>query len=162
MDSVSFQPLDSYNLVLTSDGNDTAPTTFPIGVNNGTIDLLKPSFGGKGSQTRATYLAFLFSGTPAGTGTIVMTGAVDGGPEEFLCSLALTFDNGVVESGAFRWADKIEVTNFHIGAGGVKVEDSDNDHPCKIGFDATGYRFFRIYSTSLTTTTSVRVYARFF
>lgn len=161
VDGVNFQSLDSYNLVFTGDGTDSAPTAFPIGVASGTIDLHLPRFGGKGNETRAIYLGFLFTGTPSGSGTIFMTGAVDGGPEEPLCSLALTIGS-VVETGTFRWADTIVVTNFHLGAGGVKREDSGNSHPCKIGFDAIGYRYITIYSTALTTTTSVRVYARFF
>ncbi len=158
---MSFQPLDSYNLILTGDGNDTAPTAFPIGVTSGTIDLRTAKFGGKGSETRATYLGFLFTGKPTGSGVVFMTGAVDGGPEEPLCSLALTIGS-VVETGDYRWADIIVVTNYHLGAGGVKVEDSGNSHPCKIGFDAIGYRYIKVYSISLTTTTELRVYVRFF
>lgn len=155
------QILDSYKLVLTGDGNDTFPTAFPIGITSGTIDLLAPEWGGVGSKSNTEHLGFLFTGTPAGSGTIQMTGAAEGGPEEAICSLAITIGS-VVETGDYRWGDTIVETDYHLAAGGVKVEDSGNSHPCKVGFDLLGYRYIKIYSTALTTTTALRVYARRF
>ena len=161
VDGVNNQIIHSYNLIATDTSAVSAPTAFPIGVTSGTIDLLKAKYSGIGSETKAVYLGFLFTGKPAGSAVVFLTGAVDGGPEEPLCSLVLTIGS-VVETGDYRWADTIVPTNYHLGAGGVKVEDSGNSHPCKVGLDAIGYRYIRKYVITLTTTTELRTYVRIF
>ena len=154
--------VDSYNVVKTVTGGTTtaAPTAFPFGITSGDIDLLDANYGGKGSETKAYRLALLFTGKPAGSGTIVVTGAADGGPEEPICSLAITV-GAVVETGTWRWVDTIALTSYHLAAMSIVRADSGNSHPTKLGFDAIGYRYIRFYVTALTTTTDVRIYARF-
>lgn len=153
--------VDSYSIVKTVTGGTTtaAPTAMPFGVTSGDIDLLDKVFGGAGAETKAYRLALLFTGQPAGTGTIVVTGAADGGAEEFICSLAVTVGS-VVETGDWRWVDTIIMTNWHLAEASIVRADSGNSHPTKVGFDAIGYRYIRFYVTSLTTTTDIRIYAR--
>lgn len=155
------QVFDSYKLVLTGDGNDTFPTAFPIGITSGIIDLRTPEWGGAGTTNTTRYIGLLFTGTPSGSGTIQVTGAVDHGPEEPIVSLAITIGS-VVEAGDYRWGDTITDTDYHLGDTGVKIGDSGNSHPCKVGFELLGYRYITIYSTALITTTTLRVYARRF
>lgn len=155
------QVIDSYKLIFTGDGTDTFPTAFPLGITSGTIDLLTPEWGGAGSKNSTDHMEFLIAGTPAGSGVLQITGATDAGPEEPIGSLAITIGS-VVETGDYRWVDTIVETDWHLGAVGVKVADSGNSHPCKVGIDLLGYRFIKLYSTSLTTTTAIRVYARRF
>lgn len=151
--------VDSYALVYETDGTDTEPTAFPIGITSGDMDLLAAKNGGKGEETKAYRLAMLITGQPAGTGTILITGAAGQGPEEPICSLAITIGS-VVETGDRRWADTIVMTSFHLGRG-IHLADSGNSHPSKLGFDAIGYRYIRFYATNFVTTTNMRVYARY-
>ncbi len=153
--------VDSYEIVHTVTGGTTtaAPTAFPFGVVSGDIDLLSPNYGGSGSETKAYRLALLFTGKPAGSGTIVVTGAADGGPEEPICSLAVTIGS-VVETGDWRWVDTIILTSYHLAGYSISRADSGNSHPTKVGFDAIGYRYIRFYVTALTTTTAIRIYAK--
>ena len=154
--------VDSYNIVktVTSGTTTAAPTAFPFGIVSGDIDLLDANYGGKGAETKAYRLALLFTGKPAGSGTIVITGAADGGPEEPICSLAVTVGS-VVETGDWRWVDTITLTSYHLAACSIVRADSGNSHPTKLGFDAIGYRYIRFYVTALTTTTDIRIYARY-
>lgn len=151
----------SYTLVKTVTGGTTtaAPTAFPFGVTSGDMNLLAPKYGGIADETRAYRIEILITGKPAGTGTIVVTGAAPGGCEEPVCSLAITIGT-VVETGTWLWADTITLTNWHLAEDNIVVADSGNSHPCKVGFDAVGYRFLKFYVTSLTTITDIRVYAR--
>lgn len=155
--------VDSYEIVHAVTGGTTtaAPTAFPFGIVLGDINLLDPNYGGKGNETKAYRLALLFTGKPAGSGTIVITGAADAGPEEPICSLAITVGS-VVETGDWRWVDTITLTSYHLAACSIVVADSGNSHPTKLGFDAIGYKYIRFYVTSLTTTTDIRIYARIF
>ena len=155
-------PVDSYSIVKTVTGGTTtsAPTAFPFGVTSGDIDLLDANYGGKGTETKAYRLALLITGKPAGSGTIVVTGAADGGPEEPICSLAVTVGS-VVETGDWRWVDTITLTSYHLAAFNIVRADSGNSHPTKVGFDAIGYRYIKFYVSSLTTTTDIRIYARY-
>lgn len=154
--------VDSYNLALSvTDGTTTSvPTAFPFGIVSGDIDLLNATYGGKGQETKAYHLALLFTGKPAGSGTIFITGAADGGPEEPICSLGVTIGT-VVETGDWRWVDTISPTKYHLAVQSFNVADSGNSHPAKVGFDAIGYRYIRFYVPSLTTTTDIRIYARY-
>lgn len=154
--------IDSYNLIFTGDGADTVPTSFPIGITTGTINFLSPSYGGKGVETKAIYLEMLFALNGDGTGTIELTGASNGGPEEYICSLALDSTAGVVESGIWRWADTIVLTQHHLDACSILVADSGNNRVCKFGLGVIGYKFIKVYSTALATVTAARVYARYF
>jgi len=153
--------IDSYNLVYTGDGNDTEPTDFPMGITSGDINLLSHVYGGSGSETKANRLEMIFLADQSGSGTISITGASQGGPEEYICSLALTFGT-IVETGTDIWCDTIDLTSYHITKSGILVADSGNSHVAKLGFDAMGYQFIRFYSTSFTSITSVKVYARYF
>lgn len=156
--------VDSYNIVKTITGGTTtaAPTAFPFGVTSGDINLLLPSYGGKGIETKAYRLAFLMTakGTAGGTGTVVITGASCGGPEEQICSLAITM-NAVVETGDWRIVDTMVLTSVHLAACSILVADSGNSRPTKVGFDAIGYRYIKFYVTALTNITDIRIYARF-
>ncbi len=154
--------VDSYQIVHTITGGTTtaAPTAFPFGVTSGDIDLLSTNYRGIAAETKAYRLALLITGKPAGTGTVVFTGiAAGGGPEEPICSLAITVGS-VVETGDWRWADTIVLTSYHLAACSILVADSGNSHPAKVGWDNIGYRFIKAYVTSLTTITDVRIYAR--
>ena len=156
--------VDSYNIVKTITGGTTtsAPTAFHFGVTSGDIDLLLPTYGGKGQETKAFRLAFLITakGTAGGTGTIVITGASCGGPEEQICSLAITM-NAVVETGDWRIVDTIVLTSTHLAGCSIVVADSGNSRPTKLGFDAIGYRYIKFYITSLTNITDLKIYARY-
>lgn len=153
--------VDTYSLVKTVTGGTTtsAPTAFPFGITDGDINLMSPNYGGSGTETKAYRLALLITGKPAGSGTIVVTGAADGGPEEPICSLAITV-GAVVETGTWRWVDTIVLTSYHLAEDCIVRADSGNSHPTKVGFDAIGYRYIKFYVSSLTTTTDIRIYAR--
>ena len=150
--------ISSYTLVY--DGGDVAePTAFPLGVTSGGIDLLSDNWGKSGSETDANELEILITGDQAGTGTVLITGACEGGPEEPVASLAITVGT-VVESGTRKWVDTMVLANLHLSPSACVVEDSGNSHPAKFGFDAIGYRYISFYPT-LTTITNIRIYARF-
>ena len=153
--------VDSYNIVHEVTGGTTtaAPTAFPFGVTSGDIDLLEAKWGGRGQETKGYNLALLVTGKPSGSGTIVITGAAEGGPEEQICSLAITVGS-VVETDDWRIVDTIVITNVHLAEKCIVVADSGNSRPVKIGFDAIGYRYIKFYVTALTTTTDIRIYAR--
>ena len=153
--------IDSYNIVHTVTGGTTtaAPTTFPFGIKSGDMDLLSAVNGGEGTRTDAYRIELLITAQPAGTGVVVITGAAEGGPEEFIASLAIDCTADITETGDWRIVDVMALTDFHLG-NGIDVADSGNNHPAKFGFDAIGYRYLRFYVTSLTTITDVRIYAR--
>ena len=159
--NVISSPIDSYEIVktVTSGTTTAAPTAFPFGITSGDIDLLSANYGGSGSETKAYNLEILITGKPAGTGTIVITGAADGGCEEPICSLAITVGT-VVETGTWRWVDTATLTRWHLAECSIVVADSGNSHPTKIGWDNIGYRYIRFYISSLTTITDIRIYAR--
>lgn len=156
--------VDSYNIVKTVTGGTTTatPTTFPFGVTSGDIDLLSANYGGKGNETKAYRLGILVTAQPAGTGTLVITGASEGGPEEQICSLALDNSADITETGDWRIMDTMTLTSTHLAACSIIRADSGNSRPCKVGFDAIGYRYIRFYVTALTTITDLRIYARYF
>ena len=160
--NAQFTAIDSYTLIKTGDGTDTIPTAFPITTLTGDINLLTPTYGASGPDTKANYLEMLFTLNAAGTGTIEITGASEGGPEEYICSLALSSAAGIVESGIWKWSDTITLTSYHLSGCGIAIADSGNSRVGKLALDAIGYRFFKLYSTALGTATSVRCYARYF
>lgn len=153
--------VDTYSIVktVTSGTTTAAPTAFPFGATSGDINLLSANYRGSGTETKAYRVALLITGKPAGTGTIVITGAADGGPEEPICSLSITV-GAVVETGDWRWVDTITLTSYHLAALNIVRADSGNSHPTKVGFDAVGYKHIKFYVSSLTTTTDIRIYAR--
>lgn len=158
--------IDSYNVAY--DGGDiTEPTAFPLGVKSGDMDLLSPNNGGKGLETKANYIELIITADQAGTGTVLVTGASEGGPEEVIADLNITAST-VVETGSRRWIDTITTTPsntvqdpIHLAGCSILVADSGNDRVCKFGFDAIGYRYLRFYPT-LTTITNLKIYARYF
>ncbi len=154
--------IGSYSIIKTVTGGTTttAPTAFPLGVTSGDMNLLAAKFGGVADETRAYRLAILILTKPAGTGTIVFTGAAPNGCEEPICSLAISSAADIVESGDWRWVDTITLTNFHLAEDNILRADSGNSHPCKVGWDNIGYQFLRAYVTALTTITDVKIYAR--
>ena len=154
--------IGSYSVIktVTSGTTTSAPTAFPLGVTSGDIDFGQAKFGGVADETRAYRIALLILTKPAGTGTIVFTGSAPGGPEEFICSLAISSAAGIVESGAWRWVDTITLTNFHLAEDNILRVDSGNSHPCKVGWDNIGYQFITAYVTALTTITDLKIYAR--
>jgi len=159
--NVEHTAIDSYNLVFEADGLSSAPTSFPLGVSGGDMDLLSSLYGGTGHETSAYRLEILITGKPSGSGTVVITGACEGGPEEFIASLDITIGS-TTESGDWKWADTIALTSYHLSGCSIAVADSGNSRPCKFGFDAVGYRYINFYVPSLTTVTDLRIYARFF
>ena len=153
--------VDSYTLVdsVTGGSTDTFPTAFPFTTTSGDMDLLLPQHGGKGTETKAYRLALLITGKPAGSATVVVAGACEGGPIEEIASLAVTIGS-VVETGDWRIADTIALTSYHLAGCSILAADSGNSRPTKVGFDVIGYRYIKFYVTSLTTTTDIRIYAR--
>ncbi len=151
----------TYSIIKTITGSstDTFPTAFPFGVTSGDLNLLLPKYGGVADETRAYRTEILITGKPAGSATIQFTGAAPKGCEEPICSLVCTIGT-VVETGAWRWADTIVLTNYHLAEDNILRADSGNSHPCKVGWDNVGLQFLRVYVTSLTTTTDVKIYAR--
>lgn len=162
--NAEYTAIDSYNIVKTITGGTTtaAPTTFPFGITSGDIDLLSANYGGAGGETKAYRLAILITAKPAGTGTLVITGASCGGPEEQICSLTLDNTADITETGDFRIMDTMVLDADHLAACSILVADSGNSRPAKLGFDAIGYRYIRFYVTALDTITDLRIYARFF
>jgi hypothetical protein len=151
--------ISSYQLVY--DGGDvTEPTAFPLGIKSGDMDLLSSIKGGTGKETKANYIEVVMTGDQAGTGTVLITGACEQGPEEAIASLAITVGT-VVESGTRRWVDTMEQTAFTLSACSTLVADSGNSRVAKFGTDAIGYRYIKFYPT-LTTTTNLKIYARYF
>ncbi len=154
--------IDSYCIARTVSGTTAAPTTFPFGVTSGDLDLLSAANGGVGEETKAYRLEVLFTSKPAGTGTVVITGANEGGPEEFICSVDISSAADVTETGDWRIVDTLDLTSFHLAACSILTADSGNSRPAKLGFDAIGYRYITFYVTALTTITDLRIYARHF
>lgn len=152
----------SYSIIKTVTGGTTTalPTAFPLGITSGDINLLEAKYGGVADETRAYRIAILIATKPAGTGTIIFTGAAPGGCEEPICSLAIDSSADIVESGDWRWVDTITLTNWHLAECSIVRADSGNSHPTKVGWDAVGYQFIKAYVTALTTITDIRIYAR--
>ena len=156
--------IDSYSLVFHGDFKtvDNAPVVFPLGVTSGDIDLLSNVNGGAGTETKANRLEILVVGNDAGEATLTITGACEGGPEEYICDIAMTF-GGTVESGTNIWCEGMTLTSYHLAACGILVADDGNNHPTKLGFDAIGYRYIRFYSSDFGgNVSSFDVYARYF
>lgn len=166
-EKADFTVVDSYNIVKTITGGatDTFPTAFPFGVTSGDMDLLSSSNGGTGVETRAYRLGILMTakGTAGGTGTVMVTGASEGGPRELISTLSITM-NAVVETGDWRIVDTITLPTdiIHLAGCSVAVADSGNSRPAKYGVDFIGYRFPKFYVTSLTNITDLRIYVRHF
>ncbi len=163
-----FSAVDSYEIVKTVTGGTTEsePTAFPFGVTSGDMDLLAAKNGGVADETRAYRLEILMTakGDAGGTGTIVITGAAGGGPEEQIASLAITM-NAVVETGDWRIIDTMSINGtapIHLAACSTLVADSGNSRPAKFGTDALGLRYIKFYPTVLTNITDLRIYARHF
>jgi len=156
--------IDSYNIVkeVTGGATDTLLTAFPFGVTSGDMDLLSAINGGAGEETKAYRLEILVTAKPAGTGTIAITGASEGGPEEMIGIIDIDCTADVVESGDWRVIDVMDLTSYHLNGCGIATADSGNDRVAKFGFDAIGYRYIKFYVTSLTTITDLRIYARYF
>jgi len=151
--------ISSYTKVY--DGGDvTEPTAFPLGVTSGDMDLLDSIKGGRGLETKANYLSIIMTGDQAGTGTVLITGACDGGPEEGVASLAITVGS-VAESGTRRWADTMVLTALTLAACSTLVADTGNSRVAKFGSDFIGLRYVKFYPT-LTTITNLRIFARYF
>jgi len=164
-EKAEFTAIDSYNIVKTVTGGatDTFPTAFPFGVTSGDMDLLSPKNGAVGVETRAYRLGILMTakGTSGGTGTVMVTGASEGGPIELIGSLAIKM-NAVVETGDWRIVDEMVLTSAHLAGCSILVADSGNSRPTKFGADVIGYRYIKFYVTSLTNITDLRIYSRYF
>lgn len=153
--------IQSYKLVDTGVGTDVEPVAFPMGITSGDIDLHKPEWGCKGDETKANRLCMLFLADQAGSATIALTGACEGGPEEYIASLALTF-GGTFESGTNVWCEGIILSAYHLAEDSILIADDANNRPTKFGFDAIGYRYIKFYTSAFAGTTWVKTYARYF
>jgi hypothetical protein len=154
--------LDSYALVFSTDGTDAEPTTFPMGITDGDMDLQSNINGGRGNDTKANRITLLITGDQAGTGTIIVTGACEQGPREYIASLEVVIGT-TIESGSVVWADSIGYSNYHLSSNGINSRGGfpDGGVP-KFGFDAIGYRYLKFYSKDFVTTTNMKIYARYF
>ena len=156
--------LQSYKLVYTSDSKapDTEPTAFPIGIPDGHhIDLHDASWGGKGVETKANRLCHLFLTDAAGAATVFITGACEGGPEEPICKIVLG-SGGTVESGTDVWMENGTLTSYHLAEDAIVLAGESVNQPCKLGFDAIGYRYIKYYVFTHVTVTWVKIYTRYF
>jgi len=156
--------LQSYKLVYTSSSKapGTVPTAFPIGIPSGHhIDLHDASWGGKGTETKANRLCHLFLTDAAGAATVFITGACEGGPEEPICSIVLG-SGGTVESGTDVWMENGTLTSYHLAEDAIVLAGESVNQPCKLGFDAIGYRYIKYYVHTHVTSTWVKIYARYF
>lgn len=161
-DKAQFTVVDSYNEVFSAIASSFVPTAFPFGVTSGDMDLLTSANDGGAGETKAYRLEFVMKGVTAGTGTVAITGAAEGGPEEHICSIAISSAADVVESGTFRIIDSMTLTSTHLDGCSIAVADSGNSRVAKLGFDALGYRYIRFYVPTLTTITDLRIFARHF
>jgi len=151
--------ISSYTKVY--DGGDvTEPTAFPLGVTSGDMDLLDSVKGGRGLETKANYIEIIMTGDQAGTGTVLITGACEGGPEEAIASLAITVGT-VVETSPREWVDTMVLTPYSLSVTNTLIADSGNSRVAKFATDAIGYRYISFYPT-LTTITNLKIYARYF
>ena len=93
----------------------------------------------------------------------MVTGACEGGPEEYIGSVAMTF-GGTLESGTDVWCEAMTLTSYHLARTSIPVADSGNNHPTKLGFDAIGYRFINFYTLDAFqgNLSHYYVYARYF
>jgi len=156
--------ISSYGLVFSADFKVTvtAPVAFPLGITSGDVDLMNPKFGGHGTETKANRVEILVVGNHAGAADLAITGACQGGPEEYICSIAMTF-GGTIESGTDVWCEGMTLTSYHLSGMGIAVADDGNNHPTKLGFDAIGYQFLRFYPSGYAgNTTAFKVYLRYF
>ncbi len=161
-EKAQFTAVDSYNEVKAVTSTSSVPTVFPFGVTSGDMDLLSSSNGAVGTETAAYRLEIIMKGVTAGTATVAITGASEGGPEEHICSVDVSSTADVVESGTFRIIDAMVLTSTHLDGLGIAVADSGNSRVAKLGFDALGYRYIKFYVTVLTNITDLRIYARYF
>ena len=161
-EKAQFSAVDSYNEVKAVTGTSSVPTTFPFGVTSGDMDLLAPKNGAVGIETRAYRLEIIMKGVTAGTATVVITGASEGGPEEHIASIDVSSAADIVESGTFRIIDSMILTSTHLAGCSIAVADSGNSRVAKFGFDAIGYRYINFYIPTLTTITDLRIIARYF
>ena len=161
-EKAQFSAVDSYNLVKTITATSALPTAFPFGVISGDMDLLKAKNGGIADETRAYRLEVIMKGLTAGTATVAVTGASAGGPEEHICSVAISSVGGIVESGSYLIVDSMDLTSTHLAGCSIDVADSANDRVAKLGFDAIGYQFIKFYVPTLTTITELQIYARYY
>ena len=153
--------LESYNLVYTGTGAGGEPVAFPLGITSGDINMGLTKHGKIGTETKSNRLCMLFLADQAGAATIVVTGACQGGPEEYIASLDLTA-GGTVETGTNIWVESIALTSYHLAENCILIADSVNNRPTKFGFDAIGYQFIKFYTKAFVGITWVRVYARYF
>jgi len=161
-EKAEFTVVDSYNEVKIITATSALPTEFPFGVTSGDMDLLSANNGAIGTETRAYRLEIIMKGVTAGTATVAITGASEGGPEEHICSMGISSAADVVESGTFRIIDTMTLTSTHLAGCSIAVADSGNDRVAKLGFDAIGYRFIKFYVPTLTTISDLRIFARYF
>lgn len=161
-DNAQYTVVDSYNEVFSATATSSVPTAFPFGIKSGDMDLLAPENDGVAGETKAYRLEFIMKGIIAGTGTVAITGAAEGGPEEHICSVVISSAADVVESGTFRVIDSMTLTATHLDGFSIAVADSGNSRVAKLGFDALGYRYIRFYVPTLTTITDLRIFGRHF
>ena len=157
-----FSAVDSYNQVKAVIATSSVPTAWPFGVTSGDMDLLSVTNGAIGQETRAYRLEIIMKGVTAGTATVAITGASEGGPEEHICSVAVSSAADIVESGTFRIIDSMTLTSTHLAGCSIAVADSENSRVAKLGFDAIGDRYINFYIPTLTTITDLRIFARYF
>ena len=161
-DKAEYTVVDSYNEVFAATGTSSVPTAFPFGILTGDMDLLAPENDGVAGETKAYRLEFIMKVITAGTGTVAITGAAEGGPEEYICEVDISTVAAIVESGSFLVVDSMVLRSFHLDGFSIAVADSGNSRVAKLGFDALGYRYIRFYVPTLTTITDLRIYARHF
>jgi hypothetical protein len=136
----------SYRLIKTSASDETAISTYYIGAldaSNATVDLITT-----GDVSEANELEFVIAGTASDNATfdVYVNASNDSGPEVRVCKLACTLGTAVTASGgSTKWVDTAVATSYHLASGGIVVADSGNNTVCKIGFDAIGYRYLRVY-----------------
>lgn len=138
-----------------------------------TIDLLSLAGAGKNHYAKKVQFVFSHGGTPTGdalTSVFELHGAVDNGPRQLICTLALTGGKAVLVSGVSTstWVDTAVVTNYRntqvvSGSEGVIVDDSGSDRVARVTVLVRGLRYLEgLFTGGGSTASSAVAYIRYY
>ena len=139
------------------------------GIDSGAIDLLTLAGAGKDHYAKKIQLIFSHGGVPTGdalTSVFELHGAVDNGPRQLICTLALTGGKAAVVAAVSTsvWVDTIVATNYRsISSGVVFVDDSGNDRVGRATVAVNGLRYLEgLFTGSGSTASSAIAYIRYY
>jgi len=152
-------------LVVSAAGAETDITTdYSIGVPTPATTVLAPKnlltyFGG-GKHTYSTNIELICYATCGEEDDCTMSiyGISDGGPPEYMGSLAWTFGAAVVSTGIL-WADSCTATSKHTST--FTAHDDAGDRVAKVNIATTGYKYlYAIVHTQTGDPTAITVLMR--